>query len=243
MKLRFDMKSYIKTIEYDNKTIEYILERKSVKNINLRVKRDGSIAVSANAFVRISTIESFILSHMDFIEKAQKRIEKTPNIDKNQLYADGDIITYLGKKYFLKIELSNVVDVAIKENHIIVKAPKTDSKYINKSLNKWLYKSLEEKIIALCKQYYPIYKKYLTSIPEIRFRKMKSMWGNCMRVKNRLTFSYNLIIMPERFIEYVVVHEFTHFIVPNHSAAFYEALSHVLPDYKQRKALAKIPVN
>ena len=42
---------------------------------------------------------------------------------------------------------------------------------------------------------------------------------------------------PMACIEYVVVHEFTHFLQPNHSRKFYEQLSMFLPDWQERKQL------
>ena len=40
---------------------------------------------------------------------------------------------------------------------------------------------------------------------------------------------------PLECIEYVVLHEFTHFLVANHSKEFYDELSRVCPDYKELK--------
>ena len=40
------------------------------------------------------------------------------------------------------------------------------------------------------------------------------------------------------FIEYVILHEFVHFIQPNHSKAFYAIIENYMPDYKRRIQLA-----
>lgn len=57
------------------KNIKYILERKQVKNINLRVRPDGIIKVSASPRVDASQIDDFVLSKAEFILKALKRFE------------------------------------------------------------------------------------------------------------------------------------------------------------------------
>jgi hypothetical protein len=41
----------IKKILLNNREVEYELERKRVKNINLRIRSDGSVYVSANSAV------------------------------------------------------------------------------------------------------------------------------------------------------------------------------------------------
>ena len=57
------------------KNIKYILEQKQVKNINLRVRPDGSVKVSASPRVDASQIDDFVLSKAEFILKALKRFE------------------------------------------------------------------------------------------------------------------------------------------------------------------------
>lgn len=64
-----------KQIILKGKTIAYELERKSVKNINIRIRADGSIHVSANRYVSGRTIEQFLLEKSDWILKALSRME------------------------------------------------------------------------------------------------------------------------------------------------------------------------
>lgn len=56
--------------------IVYLLERKPVKNINLRIKPDGSVRVSANSRVSLSQIDDFVAGKADFILRALKRFEE-----------------------------------------------------------------------------------------------------------------------------------------------------------------------
>jgi predicted metal-dependent hydrolase len=58
-----------------------------------------------------------------------------------------------------------------------------------------------------------------------------SKWGYCTK-KGRLSFSWQLIALPERLREYVVLHELTHLLEFNHSIAFRRRLGAVLPDFR-----------
>ena len=71
------------------------------------------------------------------------------------------------------------------------------------------------------------------AFPEIRFRRMVAQWGNCRPTRGVLTFNLRLLAAPVRCIEYVVIHEFTHFLHPDHSPAFYAEIAAELPDWKQ----------
>lgn len=59
-------------------------------------------------------------------------------------------------------------------------------------------------------------------------------WGYCTR-SGRLSFSWQLIALPERLREYVVFHEVAHLSHLNHSRAFRARLAHLCPDYRQRE--------
>lgn len=65
----------IRRVYWCGRKIEYILERKRVKNINLRVGQDGIVKVSAGPRVDVSQTDDFVLSKAEFILKAMKRFE------------------------------------------------------------------------------------------------------------------------------------------------------------------------
>ena len=61
-----------------------------------------------------------------------------------------------------------------------------------------------------------------------------SKWGYCTR-GGRLSFSWQLIALPERLREYVVLHELTHLLEFNHSASFRKKLARVCTDFRERE--------
>ena len=74
---------------------------------------------------------------------------------------------------------------------------------------------------------------YGISEPTLKIRKMTSRWGSCTPKKNQITLNSQLIHYNERFIDYVVIHEYAHLIQPNHSKAFYAIIEKYMPDYKE----------
>ena len=182
----------IKVVKLYNKTIQYDLHYKKVKNINLRIKPDGSVNVSASKRVPQKVIDEFIISKADFILCA---LEKYKNIS---------IVEQ--KQYFTEDEVKGI-------------------------------------ILSLCEQIYPYYKARGIKYPEIKFRRMVSRWGSCHSQKGILTFNTNLMYAPIECVEYVVYHEFTHFLQPNHSSKFYDELTKAYPNWKEcRKKLKDINI-
>lgn len=70
---------------------------------------------------------------------------------------------------------------------------------------------------------------------KIVYRAATSFWGNCRPHTGIITFSAYLLLMPEWCIEYVVVHELAHLIVPNHSPRFYAVVGQYFPRWSEAK--------
>ncbi len=59
-------------------------------------------------------------------------------------------------------------------------------------------------------------------------------WGYCTRT-GRLSFSWQLIALPEPLREYVVLHELCHLVHFDHSSSFKRVLKSVCPDFRLRE--------
>lgn len=227
----------IKRIKLLDREIEYDLQRKRVKNINLRIKPDRTITVSANSRVSENRIERFIIEKQEFILRAlEKYSKRQKSLPKPKQYIDGETVKEFGQDLTLKVFLAKKNYVEKGEPFINLYVKDLDDVSLKKKvLDKWLYNQVEEIVTSICEKVYPLFKKYCDDFPTIKFRKMTSRWGSCNFVRKILTFNYALINAPIECVEYVVYHEFAHFIEPNHSKKFYLALSNFLPNYKERK--------
>ena len=76
-------------------------------------------------------------------------------------------------------------------------------------------------------------------MPLIKVRRMTSRWGVCAPAKRQITFALALYDMPPEAQLYVVVHEFCHFLVQDHSPAFWAEVEKRLPDWKARRRLLR----
>ncbi len=209
-------------------TLQYELTFKKVKNINIRIGPDKKVRVSAGKFVPIETIEGFIASKIEFIKKALAKYETS-----NQFtFSDNEKITILGKEKTLITVKRNKNYVSLTEDFLIISVTDTaDVELKKKTFENWLKKEAETFIKEICESVYPEFEA-VTPFPTLKFRKMKSRWGSCQPKKNILTFNTLLLTKPFDSIKYVVIHEFCHFIHPDHSKKFYEELQKHMPDYK-----------
>lgn len=225
-------------IELNGRTIEYDLERKKVKNLNLRIKADQSVYVSANKNVSERIIRDFLQSKSDYILKALDRYaEMAKYAPKPKMYVDGESFRILGHDLRLKVMQGKRNQVVSDGIYITMTVKDTsDTAMKRRTMDNWIKKMCQENIQAVCKSVYPKFQKYGVEFPALRFRNMVSRWGSCQPNRKILTFNIALIEAPLSCIEYVVMHEFVHFLHPNHSRDFYQYLNMFMPDWKERKS-------
>ena len=122
-------------------------------------------------------------------------------------------------------------EIHIKEKYV------ENKKYIGKVYDKWLKEYANGALTDLVKKYQIELEKYNIKVPKIEIRQMKSRWGSCLPRNNKVIFNLNLIKTPICCIEYVVLHELSHFKYPNHSKSFYNFVTIFMPDWNTRKKI------
>ena len=227
----------LRTIEADGNAISYTLERKPVKNINLRIRPDNCVYVSAPKDVVAKMVDAFVVEKSAYILRALKRFKdrnRESTLENN--FVNGETVKFLGRNLRLKIKNASRSKVESDESYVTLYVKDVQDADLKKRvLETWLRKKCKDEITAICKKVYPQVKKYGVAFPEIQLREMVSRWGSCSPKKGFVTFNTALIAMPVSCIEYVVTHEFTHFLYPNHSKKFYQQLATFMPDWEERK--------
>lgn len=69
----------------------------------------------------------------------------------------------------------------------------------------------------------------------ISLRVMKTRWGSCTPATGRIRLNLELADMPDRLLEYVLVHELTHLWASGHGPLFQRHMDRYLPDWRERR--------
>lgn len=226
------------SITLQGQCIDYTLERKPVKNINLRVRKDGSVYVSAHRRVPLAYIEAFLLQKSDFILQAIRRFAQAPAQPEPapRECITGETFYLLGQALTLQVARADKAAVWQEDDRICLqlKAP-DDSAKRRRLMETYLNQQCRLVFGEILAGLYPLLQPHGVPLPELRIRSMKARWGSCMSKQGIITLNKKLLCTPRSCIEYVVLHELCHLVHPNHSRQFYELLSALLPDWKERR--------
>lgn len=216
--------------------IEIKLTKKRARSITTRV-RDGEVIVSAPYYVSQKGVIEVIEKQLPWIRKHLEKAGKKKNNSRLK-YEDGEGIYFLGSKYELKIkEQKDIKRIKVEIDKIgkrvfVIVPEKDEKEKIKKAIDSKFKKELRAKIDELL----PIcLEKTGQNIVSYDIRKMTTSWGICHVKDKTITFSLQLAQRSDEEIEYIIIHELTHFIEPNHSMKFKEQMTKFMPNWRKVK--------
>lgn len=211
--------------------------RKEMKNIHLKVYRTLEVILSVPTNVPDEWIDTFLQDHIKWIDQQITKYKKASGYNNLSRIQSGSSVQFLGKDARIIIEPSLGSRVELDEKRIRVFMKNVDDEVMAQNLlEQWwrktaydVYQSEAEKL------YQKVFKKYGLKQPEILVRKMTTLWGSCTPVRNKITLNEYLLKADIRCIQYVILHELTHLLYPNHNRDFYDFLTINMPDWQERK--------
>ena len=208
-------------IKINGNEYEVIITKKiGNRNTYLRVKDDLKIYVTTNTFTSNKEIEKIIVNNQDSIVKMIEKMEK--RCENNEKFF------YLGKEYDI-IYTSNE-GITLGEEKVFVNRDVDLDKWYKKHATKLFQEHLDA-----------CYKQFSRKIPypTLTIRKMTTRWGVCNTRDKRVTLNLDLMKKPIYCLDYVIVHELSHLIHPNHSSDFWALVEENCPEYKKIKKILK----
>lgn len=205
-------------IEIDDKIYDIDIIRKNNRNTYVRVK-GGRIVVTTNYLTGKNSIIKLIEDNKDSIIKMINKDQRKQ--DKNENFY------YFGKRYDVIYGFS---DIEFTDSKIYV--------YDKKSLDKYINKNIIEIFSSRLDYWYNVFEEKIP-VPNLKIRKMTSRWGVCNIKNHNVTLNYNLYKYEICCLDYVIVHELSHFIHPNHSKDFWCLVGKYYPEYKNARKMLK----
>ena len=209
---------------------------KKIKNLRMRLRADGVVAVSAPYLTPDFAIRSFVQSQKDWIEEQQVKLASRP-ITQNLEYVTGEKLPVWGEDFTLKVTEGPKFSLILLSGEAHLQRPAgSTQEQCEGYLREWYRKELKQKM-ALRTSYW----EQLTGLHASSWttRDMSTRWGSCNTKTGHITLNVQLAKYPPLCLDYVILHELAHLRERGHGAAFKAILDQRMPDWRSVRKILK----
>lgn len=223
--------------------IEIAIERKKIKNMYLKVHPpEGKVLICAPHKMNLETVRMFAIQKLPWIRKQQKKIQSQAR-ETPRNYIERESHYLWGERYLLKIIESNQPpQITLNHQTILLQVPLQCDRTLKQAImGKWYREELKQAIKPLIEKWQPIMG---VKVNKFFVQQMKTKWGSCNITQGNIRLNTELAKKPRSCLEYVVVHEMTHLLEPNHSQKFINLMDCFMPKWREyQQILNNLPLS
>jgi predicted metal-dependent hydrolase len=212
------------TFELGPKRIQYaVVKGTSRRYTYFRFRNDLTLEVVLPRGRRVD-VERVIAERSGWLRREYDRMSRTRNV------LDRDLVMYDGRLLRIVFSHDRGDSIAPDPSGGTVTFHTSDAGRIRELVRRWFLAESSAYVVKKVAQLAP---QLGVKPSRVDVREM-GKWGYCTR-GGRLSFSWQLIALPERLREYVVLHELTHLVHFDHSRGFKRRLAASCPDFRERE--------
>ncbi len=221
-----------------------ITRNRQATKFKISVKPDGAIRVTIPWLASFRSGEKFLNEHLQWITQTKEKLAKKPVVSK--LIQPGHLFS--SRNYHYHVGPADILQPRIRydKNEQRVYFEYSGNQPIESAeLQKVLLRMIENVLRFDAKKYLPERISQLASNLGYSFQKVtiknnKTNWGSCSSRKN-INLNLHLMRLNDRLIDYIIVHELVHTVIPNHGPGFKATMKKHFHDMEEMdKALKKI---
>ncbi len=224
--------------------IPVAVTRKRVRNLNLRVHGDGSVALSIPVRTSVVTVQGFLDRKAAWIAERVRRRQmanETPHSaqDLQTIPLWGELVPLVDALRHAGIRFGSAARPStfgaaphVEAEELATLRPEEYDDLVAKLYRSELGRVLPE-VVAHAEN------ATGTHAGRWSLRRMKSRWGSCTPKTRAIRINTNLAAYPPICLNMVVTHELVHLMEPSHNARFHMLLDVHCPDNRKASALLK----
>lgn len=224
------------TLRIGNAAIPYEVVRGRPNRVRLSFRDQNRLCIETGNGKLSTYDEEFLFSKAQWILKVyQSRCKETA--EKTNFLANiEENVTVVGKSTPVTYFPSRNTHFRLKPgHHYYIYGPKFLLQAHKKKLLYYSLRKFAEQYLAAKVTFWKEACKL--EINQLKVKDVRSKWGSCTSTRN-INLNWQLVLLEEPLIDYVVVHELMHLHEMNHSPRFWALVGQYLPNYKHlRKQL------
>jgi len=212
-------------LDLGSRRIEYsVVKGPSRRYTYFRFRPDMTLEVALPRSGRKVDVEAALRDRLEWITREYERAATTKRILTPEEVMFGGV-------YLKVVHVDTLTDELVPDlvnGKVVVRT--SDNRRIKELIRRWFLRESSTYVVEKVRESAPLFGAWPSRVDVREISK----WGYCTR-GGRLSISWQLIALPERLREYVVLHELTHLVHFDHSPAFRRKLASVCPGSRERE--------
>lgn len=224
----------MESVAYGSRKIDFQVRRTARKTLAIEVHPDSSVQLIAPENSSLVDLKQKVVKRGKWIVKQQDYFETFLPTTPKREYVSGETHLYLGKRYLLKVERGNENSVKLRGSKIEVIVKSLKQEKIKEVLAAWYYRHAKRRFEKILEQAVKKFALEQIETPPIEMKRMQKRWGSCT-ADGKIILNPEMIKANSKCIEYVVIHELCHLVIPAHNKEFYNLLEEKMPEWERWK--------
>lgn len=216
--------------------------RKAVKNVHLSVHPpDGRVTLVAPKNTRLEVARAYAITKLPWIRDQQEKLRQQER-EPPRKFITRESHYLWGRRYLLRVVPHDGRGKLWIDHKRIFMAVRPDASIEAraKAMHDWHKSLLHEAIPPLIAKWE---KRLGVKVGRYFLQCMKTKWGSCNHRAGNIRLNTELVKKPKDLLEYVIVHEMVHLVVPTHSDEFVGLLDKHYPGWREaRNELNALPL-
>jgi predicted metal-dependent hydrolase len=213
--------------------LDYIKNRKTV---SLKLTDSATLLIKAPYGFSLKKIQQLLAGKTAWIISHSAKLKIDEQNPVNKIIDDGSDILYIGKTH--KIQLhhhASCHEVKVKDQIIHLYFAEQTSLSPTALLRQFFMESASYSFQQLTSYWAKI--MHVKPL-KVAIRQQKTRWGSCSST-GTLSYNWLVIMAPDEVIQYLVIHELSHLIEPNHSRRFWQVVKTFDPNFAKHRLWLK----
>jgi predicted metal-dependent hydrolase len=215
--------------------IRITVQRKAVKSMHLVVHPPaGTVSLTVPTGMGADVARAYVISKLGWIKKQRRQLLEQPREERRD-YGSRESHFIWGHRRLLRVVEADVRPSVLLDHKFITLTvrPGSDRKKRVEVFQHWEREQLHAVIPAMISKWEA---KLGVKVRGYFLQRMKTKWGSCNPKAHTLRINTELVKKPRDLLEYVLVHEMAHILVPNHKGPFAALMNKHYPTWENARA-------
>ncbi|NKS75528.1 DUF45 domain-containing protein [Rhodococcus hoagii] len=207
---------------------------KNIKNLHIGVYPPlGRVRVAAPERFDDDQVRLAVIQRLSWIRRQRDKLRSAERQSEREMVTGESHYVWGVRRRLKVVERPGRTHLEIDGDRLVLYVPaSTPTEKRRDYLDKWYREQLRQAIPALVDKWE---RALDVTVPKWTIRRMKTKWGSCNRETRHIWFNVELAKKDPKCLEYIVVHEMTHYFERHHGEQFTALMDQYLSDWRERR--------